>query len=189
MRMILILAAGAALGACGPGDTAEQPATADAAATESSAQRIAANDGSAAGGVADAGMVPLSIEATVDGRRYTVEGTGECRHAPDASIYGEPSAMWLVQYSGAGEVRSLSLTVWQPKSGAADQVSVTLGMDDASPSISTVRGGEIEGSASAGVEAEGAGARLQVDGRDAAGNALRIEVRCARVGAVEAVGG
>jgi hypothetical protein len=189
MRMILILAASAALGACGAGDAAEQPATADAAVAESSAQQTAANDGSAAGGVTDAGAVPLSIEATVDGRRYAAEGTGECRHAPDAYIYGEPSAMWLVQYRGADEVRSLSLTLWQPKSGADEQVSVTLGTEHASPSISTVRGGEMSGTASAGVEMEGAGARLRVDGRDAAGDVLRIEVRCAHVGAVEAVGG
>ena len=190
MRMIVILAAGALLAACGAadsqddGEAADATAVADAGDATSSARTDPADEV-----VADAsGEVPMTISATVDGERFAAKGNGECRHAPDAYIYGVPSAMWLVQYRG-DDIRSLSLTLWRPKSGDPDMVSLSLSANELSSSLSTVQQGEPAGTSTAALEMAGAGGRFVVNGQDEEGNDIALEVRCERFGAVEAVGG
>lgn len=187
MRFLILLAA-FLLGACGAADAstadeaAQAPGHADAAVAGSGADM-------GAGVPQPAGDIALTVAATVDGRRYSADGTGECRHAGEASIYGMPSAMWLVQYVGGGDVRSVSLTLWRPKSGAADQLSLSIATANGSRRIATVQGGEIAGDADATLELENPGGRIVVDGEDDEGTPIHLELRCAGFATLEAVGG
>ncbi|HEX2165694.1 MAG TPA: hypothetical protein VHG09_00530 [Longimicrobiales bacterium] len=130
-----------------------------------------------------------ALHATGDTHRYTAEEGAECSYAPSASIYGVSAQMWLVQHHGRDDGQSLSLTLWRPASGAADQLSLHVSSDGRSSRISTVQGGEIAGSARITLKQHGTGGTITVEGRDAAGDRVDVTVRCASFDPLEAVGG
>lgn len=132
---------------------------------------------------------PISGAVTLAGERYALDGAGECRSATEAYIHGIPAAMWLVQASGDGAVRNLSLTVWKPHDGGPDRVSLSASTADRRASLSTVDGSEGPDRASVDITPQGEGARLVVRGSDDAGEALELDLRCDRFLAIEAVGG
>jgi hypothetical protein len=137
----------------------------------------------------DPNATSIELVATIGGERCRASGSGECKHAPQASIYGVPSAMWLTQYFGQGAVRTVALTLWRPQSGGDDQLSLSLTTTEGTARISTVQGGELVGSAEAWLELEESGGRLRVDGQDAQGAPVTLDLRCSRFTALEAVGG
>lgn len=175
------------IAACGRTEASEADAAAVDAAAGGATDDVAGGATDAATLVDDASAV--TIDATMGGRRYVAAGTGECSHAPAASIYGMPAAMWLVQYGGGGDVQSLSLTLWRPASGAADQLSLSVTADDRTTRISTVEGGRMEGTARVVMETDGDARQVRVDGRDANGDRVIVAVRCPRFAPLEAVGG
>ena len=69
----------------------------------------------------------LSISARLDGKTYQAAGRGNCRHAPTASIYDVPAALWTVEYAGSRDasIRQLNLTLWRPKNGTEAQFSIS----------------------------------------------------------------
>ncbi len=187
MRMVVMLATGILLAACGAADAST---TSDESGSTPDVSPAAPESGQGEGASApDSGQVAVVVGAEIDGRRFASRGWGECRHAADASIYGMPSSMWLVQFSGNTEVRSVSLTLWRPKSGEADQLSLSITTPRGTARITTVQGGQTVGSGSVELELADEGGRLRVDGRDAEGNAVEVEVECDRFMTLEAVGG
>ena len=134
-----------------------------------------------AGGAAVQNPVPVKVSAEIGGRTATYSGQGECTHTTDASIYDVPATQWSAHVADdAGELRSLNLTLWQPKGSAALQVSLALRLGDRSSDLATVTGAPIKGSATAEAAARGAGGTLRVEGKDAAGAAVRLTVECER---------
>lgn len=177
----------AACGDDGDGDTADKSAP---ASDQSAARRGA---GGEAGAVDDAtggrGEVPLSIEFAAGSDRANVQGTGRCSHAPEASIYGTPASLWQIQDSNADELRYANLTVWRPKSGDADQFSMSVNTGGSDHRISTVKGGEIVGSGSVTFQQAGEGGRFEIVGKDAEGRSVRATFHCERFAAHIAEGG
>lgn len=140
--------------------------------------------------VAPAGDVPMTLSVAVGVQTHAASGTGECRHADPASIYDMPSSMWTVRFRGGGPIERLHLTVWRPKSGGPDQLGLRVQTVSGEHEIDTVAGdGETSGSATATIEPDGQGGRMEVEGRDADGVPIRATIDCARFDGVESVGG
>ena len=189
MRIFFVLISSLALAACGAADAStSDDAGGDARAADGAAVPPPSSAPSESPAT-DPHATSIELSATVDGEQYSASGTGECKHAPQASIYGVPSAMWLAQYFGQGAVSTVALTLWRPQSGGDDQLSLSLTTAEGTSRISTVQGGELVGSARARLELDGAGGRLRVEGRDAQGTPVTLDLRCSRFTALEAVGG
>lgn len=189
MRILFMLTTSLVLAACGAADASTRDAAGSGARAVDGAAASPQSFGSAESAAADPHATSIELVATIDGERYSASGSGECKHAPQASIYGVPSAMWLAQYFGQGAVRTVALTLWRPQSGGDDQLSLSLTTTEGTSRISTVQGGELVGSARAQLELDGAGGRLRVDGRDADGTPVTLDLHCSRFTALEAVGG
>lgn len=177
-HMVLAATIAVVMAACGRTEASEAEGAQTDPATAADMDESRAHD-------ADA----VVVDATLGSNRYEASGAAECRHAPTASIYGMPAEMWLVQYSGEGDVQSLSLTLWRPASGKPDQLSLSVTADERTSRISTVEGGRMEGSARVALEIDGDGGRLDIEGRDANGDRVSLAVRCPRFAPLEAVGG
>ena len=136
------------------------------------------------------GTVPMKVSASVDGDDYESSGTGECAAAPEASIYDVPASLWRAAYQGPGsDAYRLNLTVWRPKAGGAEMVGLHLSRGETAHRISTVQGGEVAGSGTAGVRPAGGGGTLTVSGKDDHGHAVELSVECERFDEVVAEGG
>ena len=137
-------------------------------------------DAGAGGGIGYRGEVPLTIEVSVGSERSDLTGTGKCTHAPEASIYGTPAALWQIQDSDAGKIRYANLTVWRPKAGGPEQFNMSINTADEEHAINTVKGGQLVGSGTVSVHPSGEGAHFEVIGKDAAGRSVRATFQCAR---------
>jgi len=134
--------------------------------------------------------VQLSATADVDGKRYAFSGLGECHHTTDASIYELPAAMWTARLdAGAGDLAYVNLTLWQPKAAPEVQVSLGLTAGGRTHEIATVKGAPPHGSGVGRVEPAGPGGALHVDGTDAEGRHVRLQVDCSRFTELVAEGG
>ena len=170
------------LGGCGrEGRPAGGPAG-RGAPSDSAASAAGATAARAAGGhAALRDPVALKVIAEVDGKRATYDGLGECTHTRDASIYDVPATMWSARVGAeSGELRSLTLTLWQPEGAADLQVSLGVTLGDRSLDIATVKGAPLKGSGTGQAEPKGAGGLLQVEGTGADGGAIRVKVECER---------
>jgi hypothetical protein len=182
------------LAGCGDGSNGGGGATPNGNTPPSDqfAQRRAAgaDERAPSGATSARGEVPLRIELSAGGDRAELTGMGRCTHAPQASIYGVPAALWRIQDSDAGEIRHATLTVWRPASGnAGDQFSLAISSRAREYRISTVKGGEIVGSGSITMHPSGAGARFEIVGTDADGRSVRATFQCERFAEHVAEGG
>jgi hypothetical protein len=176
------------IAACsGGGDEARGPGSGEADAAEGSPPAAAAGQSMSSG----RGTVPMKVNASVDGDDYESSGTGECAAAPEASIYDVPANLWRAAYEGpeGSDAYRLNLTVWRPKTGGAEMVGLHLSRGETAHRISTVRGGEMAGSGTAGVRPAGGGGTLTVSGKDDHGHAVELSVECERFDEVVAEGG
>ena len=150
------------------------------------AQRRAAGAGADRHETAEVGIL-----AGVGGRNYTSRVPGTCRHEPSAAIFGVPAALWMVEARGVAdsEVRGLSVTLWQPKDGSADQLSLTLDVGREPISLEVNPRERAKGTASIQVRRSGAGGTFEVRGQDAAGSKVSLTITCPVFGAVVAEGG
>jgi hypothetical protein len=82
----------------------------------------------------------VAVALKAGGQTYESREAGKCTHAPTASIYSIVSEMWSVQQSSDG--RSLALTVWRPKDGSGEMVTLSVSSGNSSHQVNTVRGGE-----------------------------------------------
>jgi hypothetical protein len=168
------------LAACGESDEQTSDGN-EGASTPSAELRGARGADAAAGGASGSpGEVPLTIGLSVESERADLTGTGKCTHAPEASIYGVPAALWQIQDSDAGKIRYASLTVWRPKAGGAEQFSMAINTAEAEHRIRTVKGGEMVGTGTVSIHPSGEGAHFEVVGTDADGRSVRATFQCAR---------
>ncbi len=133
----------------------------------------------------------LTIEAKAGGRSYRADGSGECRHASEASIRGVPASLWMVQYAENGDeaLKQLSLTLWRPKNGAKDQVSLWLETRSGSHRIEIGGPGKNAGAGTVSILPKGPGGRLKISGKDGTGKPVQVTIDCPAFAGVEAEGG
>src|SRR3954452_15682282 len=69
----------------------------------------------------------IHVIARLGSKTYSSNLPGSCKHEPAASIYDVPAALWTVEAGGAAgsSVKQLNLTLWRPKNGTADQISLS----------------------------------------------------------------
>jgi hypothetical protein len=139
----------------------------------------------------------VKVSLTIGGQRWDGAMVGQCKHAPTASIYDTPAAMWLVQASerGGAHPRSLSLTMWRIKETGADQMNFSASIGAARHDISTIEGvrrrpaPEVVGSGTVRMESRGAGGVFTIDGTTGSGARVQGTLECARFGGIYAEGG
>lgn len=119
---------------------------------------------------------PMQVSLTVGGQRYESSTPGSCTHAPVASIYQVMSALWSAQQSEDG--RSLSLSLWRPKDGSADMVSLSMTSGRSSHRVSTVRGAPLSGSGKVMLQPSGKGGVFTVDAKTPEGAAITGTIKC-----------
>ena len=140
-------------------------------------------------GEANEAGASLSVTATVGGRKFSATGAGRCDRETSASLYDKPATLYLVEYSGAGELRRLRLTLWQFKDESPIQLGLALEVEKGSHRVSTLQGAPREGDASATVQQAATGGRIVVLGRDGKRVQIQATIECTAFGGIEAEGG
>jgi hypothetical protein len=97
----------------------------------------------------------------------------------------------MVEYTGEGDggLKGMNMTLWRPKDGSAEQLSVAVQTRSASHQISVGGRGEQMGRGKASLSPAGSGGRFEIKGKDAEGTALEIVIQCPTFAGVEAEGG
>jgi hypothetical protein len=118
----------------------------------------------------------ITASLKVGGQPYESREPGRCTYAPTASIYSIVSEMWSVQQSTDG--RSLTLTLWKPKDGSADMVTLAVTAGNSSQQITTVRGGSTSGSGKVTLAKSDAGGVFTVDAKTGGGAVISGTITC-----------
>lgn len=119
----------------------------------------------------------ITVSLKVDGQAYESREPGSCTHAPTASIYSIVSEMWSVQQSSGG--RSLALTVWRPKDGSADMLTLSASSGNSSHQVSTVRGGNAtSGSGRVTLDRSSGGGTFTIDAKTRDGAVISGTIKC-----------
>lgn len=138
---------------------------------------------------AAAQSVPVKLTLVVAGASQTLRGTGQCRHEPQASIYGTRAQLWMAEFA-EGEGPRVTLTFWQPRSaGAASQFQLQITRRGRTHRINTVQGSTPAGSGTAEFRPTALGGRFIISGTAQDGAALQATIECARFGGIVAEGG
>jgi outer membrane usher protein FimD/PapC len=119
---------------------------------------------------------PIQVSLSVGTQRYESSAPGKCTHAPMASIYQVVSELWSVQQSDDG--KSMSLSLWRPKDGSADMVSLSISSGRSSKTVSTIRGAALAGSGKVALATSGKGGVFTVDAKTADGAAITGTIKC-----------
>jgi hypothetical protein len=133
----------------------------------------------------------VSVLARVGSKSYSSKVSGTCKYEPDASIYDVPAALYMVEAQGGGgsEIKQLNLTLWRPKNGSADQVSLSLQAGSTSSRIDVNPRTKAEGAATIELKPVGSGGTFELKGKDAKGTAVNLTISCPTFTGVEAAGG
>ena len=137
-----------------------------------------------------AALAQVDISLQVDGKKYEASGEGQCKAAPQASIYGVNAALYSVSHRSAGQ--SLNLSLWQPKDGAPNMVSLHVSSGSKRYVVDTVKAGakrDTKGSGKASIEKSGTGGVIALDAVAAGGEKITGKIRCRNFGAIQAEGG
>ena len=119
----------------------------------------------------------IQVALNVGGQTYQSSEPGKCTHAPMASIYNTVSELWSVQQSSTG--RSLALSLWKPKDGSGDMVTLSVSNGGSSQQVNTVRGGgATSGAAKVTLEKAGTGGTFTVEAKTATGAAITGTIKC-----------
>lgn len=119
----------------------------------------------------------VNISLKVGGQAYQANGPGKCTHAPTASIYQTVAELWSVQQSADG--RSLAMSLWKPKDGSAEMVTLSVTGGGASHQVNTVRGGgSTSGSGKVTLQKVGDGGTFTVEARSGDGVSLTGTIHC-----------
>jgi hypothetical protein len=134
--------------------------------------------------------VAIAVTARIGGKSYRGSGTGSCRYEPEASIHDVSASLWTVQYAGRGRsLKHLNLTLWRPKDGSPDQLTLSLETGSGSYRIETGGKGENSGEGSVTILPSGPGGRLEISGKEAGGKPLQITIDCPAFAGTEAEAG
>jgi hypothetical protein len=134
--------------------------------------------------------ITVTIAGKVGGKKVQATGGGSCSHAADASIHGIAASLWMVQYGGGGDgsLRQLNLTLWRPKDGGPDQLSLAVETKSGTHRIETGNPGDGKGEGSVTILPSGPGGRLEVSGKEAGGKSIQLTIDCTAFSGVEAEG-
>ena len=157
-------------------------AVGDAAAQRRTAQPHPTNDPASG---------QFHVSARLGSKTYTSSLPGTCKHEPSGSIYDVPAALWMIEGSGAdgSEIKQLTLTLWRPKNGSADQISLSIDTGPGPHRIELSPRGKPLGSASVRLQPQGAGGRIELTGKDSNAMPINLTISCPTFEAVEAAGG
>lgn len=140
---------------------------------------------------ARAAVPGVEISLQVDGKKYAAGGRGECKFAPQASIYGIEAALYSVSHRA--DRQSLRLSLWQPKDGRPAMLTLTVSTGADRYQVDTVQGGSkrggTKGTGKASVQKSGEGGVITVDAVAESGERIRGTLRCSRFGGLQAEGG
>jgi hypothetical protein len=133
----------------------------------------------------------VSVIARVGTKSYTSRLPGTCKYEPSASIYDVPAALWMVEGGGStgSEIKQLTLTLWRPKNGSADQISLSLQAGSSTARIDVNPRSKPVGTGSVEVQPQGSGGTFELKGKDATGTNVKLTISCPSFAAVEAAGG
>ncbi len=130
------------------------------------------------------------VALQVGTQSYRGSGTTECRASRDASIYDIPALLFSVaQSSGKDNMR---LSVWQPKNGKPDMMTLHVSLGGKSYEVDTVKGGDkrdTRGSGQARFEKVRLGGTFTIDAVAANGTKITGTVKCSRFTGIVAEGG
>jgi hypothetical protein len=119
----------------------------------------------------------ISVSLKVGAEAYDSREPGQCSYAPSAAIYSIVSEMWSVQQSSEG--RSLALTLWKPKDGSGDMVTLSVRPGRSSHEINTVRGGgATSGSGKVTLAKSGNGGTFTIYAKAKDGAAISGTINC-----------
>jgi hypothetical protein len=130
------------------------------------------------------------ISLKVGSKNYQASGQGQCKAAPQASIYGVRAALYSVSHSGSGQ--SLNLSLWQPSDGAAGMLSLHVSMGSTRHVVDTVQGKakrDTKGSGKATLSKSGAGGVITIDAVAESGEKITGRIQCKTFGGIQAEGG
>lgn len=139
---------------------------------------------------AHAQPAPVKISLKVGAKNYEAAGTGECKAAPQASIYGIQAALYFVAHGSGGQ--SLTLRLWQPKDGSPSMMSLRVSIGSSHYEVDTVKGGakrDTKGSGRATLQKASAGGVIAIEAVAASGEKIAGKIQCSRFGAIHAEGG
>ena len=134
--------------------------------------------------------LPMKIDLQVAGSKYAFTGPGVCQSSTDASIYELPATMYAVRQNAEG--RSLTLTLWRPKTGAPDMLTLGVSLAARSYRVSTVkvgRQGDVRGSGRATFARAGEGGTFTLDATAEGGTRITGTIACERFAGIVAEGG
>lgn len=136
---------------------------------------------------------PTNVVVVVGGRRYETRVEAQCE-LDERAAPGSPRWQWNVLYPPFGVqstpavIRSFGLDIWRGRGGdATNTLSFSATVNGASHLIQTY--GARIGQGTVRVARVGAGARFEVEGRDAKGVSVRATIECEQVRKPEATGG
>jgi hypothetical protein len=139
---------------------------------------------------AQAQTAPVEIALQVGAKRYEFSGQGECKAAPQASIYGINAALYSVSHSAGG--RRLNLTLWQPKNGSAEMMTLHVSDGSSRYEVDTVKAGakrETKGSGKTTLQKSGAGGIFTIAAVAGSGEKISGTIKCGRFAGIQAEGG
>ena len=139
---------------------------------------------------AAAQSTPIESDLQVAGRKLQSKAPGECKAAPEASIYGVRAAMTMISQRQGDQ--SLRMTLWQPRDGSPAMLQMEVSQGSSRHSVDTVRAGtkkDVKGAAKASMARAGAGGTVTIDATTATGERITGTVRCGAFGSVRAEGG
>jgi hypothetical protein len=119
---------------------------------------------------------PIGVSLTVGDQRYESTAPGKCTHAPVASIYQVVSELWTAQQSQDG--RSVNLSLWRPKNGSGDMVTLSVNAGKSAKNVTTVRGAATSGSAKITLAQSGKGGVFTIEAKAADGTAITGTIKC-----------
>ena len=133
----------------------------------------------------------VTVVARIGSKPYRSEMAGSCRYEPSGAIYDVPAALWTVEASGAegSPIKQLNFTLWRPKNGSADQISLSLDAGakptriDVNPRTKPIGAGKVR------LTPGGSGGKIELLGKDAKGANVNLTISCPSFDAVEAAGG
>ena len=133
---------------------------------------------------------PVEIALQAGAKKYEFSGQGECKAAQQASIYGINAALYSVSHSAGG--RRIHLTLWQPKNGSAEMMTLQVSDGSSRYEVDTVKGGakrETKGSGKATLQNSGAGGVFTIAAVAGSGEKIGGTIKCGRFGGIHAEGG
>jgi hypothetical protein len=156
-------------------------------ARDAAAQRRAAGQQPSS----DPPVTQVQVVARLGSKTYSSNLPGSCKHEPAASIYDVPAALWTVEAGGAdgSSVKQLNLTLWRPKNGTADQISLSLDAGSKPTRIDINPRSKPVGSGRVRLTPGESGGKFELVGKDAKGTSVNLTISCPSFDAVEAAGG